>query len=224
MTFIKKLAPGALFLLSILTYGVTPVVLAAHSASDISMKAPPLEEGKEYITLPHYVSSQPPVVEFFSFYCGPCYQFIDKYPVSDAINRILPEGKVTKYHISLMGALGSELTEAWAIAIVTGKTDQLERPLFEAVRDGKLKDIDDIKSIFSQFGITPEAYKKMQQSLPIKGTVTIQNTAAKNFEVKGTPSFYINGKYQINNSGIAATSPQAYVENFANTVKTLLAQ
>jgi len=224
MTLIKKSAPSAFFVLSLLTYGVTPVVLATPSASDIPMKASPLVEGKEYITLPHHVSSQPPVVEFFSFYCGPCYQFVDKYPVSDAINRILSEGKVTKYHVSLMGALGSELTEAWAIAIVTGKTDQLERPLFEALRDGKLKDIDDIKFIFSQFGIDSEVYKKMQQSLSVKGTVAIQNTAVKSFEVKSTPSFYINGTYQINNSGIAATSPQAYVESFANTVKILLAQ
>jgi len=217
----KKSALGSLLFLSLSFFGLTPAVLAA---SDVSINKTTLEEGKEYTTLPRPLISQPPVVEFFSFYCGPCYQFIDTYPISDAINRTLSEGIVTKYHVSLMGALGNELTEAWAIAIVTGKTDQLERPLFEAVRDGKLKNIDDIKSIFSQFGIEPEAYKKMQQSLPVKGTVALQNTAVKNFEVKGTPSFYINGKYQINNAGIAATSPQAYVDNFANTVKILLAR
>ncbi|WP_411752397.1 DsbA family protein [Serratia sp. (in: enterobacteria)] len=224
MTFKKILSLGILLLLSLSFFGVTPIVLAASSASDVPMKAPPLEEGKEYITLPYTVSSQPPVVEFFSFYCGPCYQFINEYPVSDAINRALSEGKVTKYHVSLMGVLGNELTEAWAIAIVLEKTELLERPLFEAVRDGKLKGIEDIKSIFSQFGIETEIYKKMQQTPSVKNTITIQNAAIKKFKVKGTPSFYINGKYQINNSGIAATSSQTYVDNFAKAVKILLSQ
>ncbi|WP_447889718.1 DsbA family protein [Serratia fonticola] len=224
MTFKKQLSRSFFFLsISLAVFGVTSVVFAAPSPSDVTPR-PHLEEGKEYIKLLRPVSNQPPVVEFFSFYCGPCYQFVDQYPVSDAINRTISEGKVTKYHVNLMGELGNELTEAWAIAIVTGKTDQLERPLFEAVRDGKIKSIDDIKSIFSQFGIKPEDYKKMQKSAPVIDTTTLQNTAIKNFEVTGTPSYYVNGKYQINNSGIVATSPQAYVDNFANAVKILLSR
>lgn len=220
----NKLSPGIFIFLAISFYGVMPVVSAAPTAPLAPLKAPSLKEGREYITLSHPVSSQPPVIEFFSFYCGPCYLFVDKYPVSYAINHTLSKVKVTKYHVNLMGALGDELTEAWAIAIVMGKTDQLERPLFEAVQNGNIKDVDDIKSIFSQFGMKPEVYEQMQNNLSVKHMVSIQNKAIKEFEVKSTPSFYVNGKYKVNNSGVSVSSPKAYADNFANVVRELLNQ
>ncbi|CAI2021434.1 Thiol:disulfide interchange protein DsbA precursor [Serratia proteamaculans] len=180
------------------------------------------QEGREYVTLANPLASQPSVVEFFSFYCGPCYQFIEQYPVAAAINRSLPDGNVIKYHVNAMGSLGNELTEAWAIAIVMGKTDQVEKPLFEAIRNKKLNSIADIQSIFSQVGVDATTYEQSRQSLLVKGTVARQNTAIEAFAVTSTPSFYVNGKYQINNSGVAATSPQEYVDNFASVVHALL--
>ncbi len=38
------------------------------------------QEGREYVTLANPLTTQPKVVEFFSFYCGPCYQFIINLP------------------------------------------------------------------------------------------------------------------------------------------------
>lgn len=212
----------------LLTLGLSPCIQAAPSLTTLqvskSENPPRPQEGREYVTLTLPVASQPAVVEFFSFYCGPCYQFVDKYPVSTAINRLLPDDKVTKYHVNAMGPLGSELTEAWAIAIVMGKTEQVERPLFDAVRNKKLNDITDIQSVFTQIGVDAATYDQIRQSLLVKGTVALQNTAVKNFAVKGTPSFYVNGQYQINNAGITAPSPQAYADAFAGVVHALLQQ
>jgi thiol:disulfide interchange protein DsbA len=181
-----------------------------------------IQEGREYVTLANPLVSQPNVIEFFSFYCNPCYQFIDKYPISEAINRILVNQKVVKYHVNVMGAMGNELTEAWAVAIVMGNTEQVEKPLFEAVRNKNMKSIDDIYSIFSQFGVDKNKYEAARHSLLVKATVAQQNSAVDAFNVKGTPTFYINGKYQINNSGIVATSPQSYVDGFTEVVSILL--
>lgn len=210
----------------LLTVGLSPCiqarpVLEAKQANKIE-NIKPLQEGREYVTLAKPLESQPEVVEFFSFYCGPCYQFINKYPVSAAIDRILPEGKVVKYHVSAMGPLGTELTEAWAIAIVLGKTEQVEKPLFEAVINKRLNDISNIQSIFSQNGVDTITYEKMRQSLLVKSTIALQNTAIETFAVRGTPSFYVNGKYQINNVGILAPSPQEYADNFAEVARALL--
>lgn len=183
------------------------------------------EEGKEYSILPTQITAQPKVVEFFSFYCGPCYQFVEKYPVTEAINVVLPEGEVvTKYHVSAMGPLGKELTEAWAIAIVTDKTHQVEKPLFEAVRNKTLKSTADIQKVFSSFGIDTETYEEIRQSLMVKGLVTRQNAAMDSFKVRATPTFYINGKYRINNASIAAPTVNDYVDNFARVVQILLTQ
>lgn len=210
----------------LLSIGLSPClqassVLDAKQGKETESITQP-KEGREYITLEKSLASQPTIVEFFSFYCGPCYQFIDKYPVSAAIHRILPEEKVVKYHVDAMGPLGSELTEAWAIAMVMGKTEQVEKPLFEAVKNKNLNNTSDIQSIFSQFGVDPVTYEQLRQSLLVKGTVELQKKAMETFEVRSTPSFYVNGKYKINNSGILASSPHEYADNFAKVVRTLL--
>lgn len=194
-----------------------------YSAQAITSLQKTLKEGKEYTTLTAPVTSQPKVVEFFSFYCGPCYQFVDNYPVTEAINNILPEGEsVIKYHVSTMGPLGNELTEAWAIAMVMGKTQELEKPLFAAVHEKTVHNIADIQQVFANYGIDTQNYEQARQSLMVKGLIARQSTAMKDFRVLGTPTFYINGKYKINNTGIATPTPDDYVNSFTNVVQTLL--
>lgn len=199
----------------------SPILAEKQSNKAVQVSTQP-QEGREYVTLANPLTTQPKVVEFFSFYCGPCYQFVINYPVAEAINSILPDENVVKYHVNAMGGLGNELTEAWAIAIVLGKTDQVEKPLFEAVINKRLNSISDIKSIFYQFGVDADTYEKSRHSLLVKDTIARQNAAIEAFSVKSTPSFYINGKYRINNAGIVATSPHEYVDNFADVVHALL--
>lgn len=181
------------------------------------------EEGREYTRLTPPVPSAPRVVEFFSFYCGPCYQFVENYPVTDAINKTLPQGEtVTQYHVSAMGPLGHALTEAWAIAMVMGKTNAVEKPLFEAMRNGELTSIADIQAVFATVGIDAATYDNARQSVAVKGAIARQDAAIAAFGVKGTPSFYVNGKYHINNAGIAAPTAGDYVNGFAQVVQVLL--
>lgn len=185
--------------------------------------SPTPENGKEYTTLAGPVISAPKVVEFFSFYCGPCYQFAEKYPVAEAINKILPEGEtVTKYHVGAMGALGYELTEAWAIAMTMGKTDAVEKKLFEVVQSKKLKSVDDIKAVFAQVGVDAETYDNARASMMVKAEIAKQNEAIKAFKVTATPTFYVDGKYQINNAGIPVSNIDDYPAAFAQVVKFLL--
>ncbi|MFK8257741.1 DsbA family protein [Erwinia sp. AnSW2-5] len=212
-----------LALTSSFTAQATPSI---HSDKEPAMAAPPAvipTEGKEYITLKDAVVSQPKVVEFFSFYCGPCYKFVKDYPVTDAINRVIPAGEsVTKYHVSAMGQLGNELTEAWAIAMLTGKTHDVEVPLFEATQGRKLNSIDDIKAIFAKAGIDANTYESSRNSLMVKGLIAKQQAAMIAFGVQSTPTFYVDGKYKINNGGISAATPDAYADAFANVVQALL--
>ncbi|WP_455813675.1 DsbA family protein [Pseudomonas graminis] len=204
----------------------------AHATSSINSEKEPATaapstftptEGKEYITLKDAVASQPRVVEFFSFYCGPCYKFVKDYPVTEAINRVMPEGEsVIKYHVGAMGALGNELTEAWAIAMLMGKTHDVEVPLFEATQGRKLNSIDDIKAVFAQAGIDASTYESSRNSLMVKGLIAKQQAAIIALGVQSTPTFYVDGKYKINNGGITAATPDAYADAFANVVQALL--
>lgn len=179
---------------------------------------------KPYSTLQDPVTNAPDVVEFFSFYCGPCYLFADKYPVVSAINKELPEGKtVVQYHVSAMGKFGPELSEAWAIASVMGVTDKVEHPLFIAVqRDKTINTPEDIAAIFRDAGITPETYSNAKNSMVVKAFIARQDAMVKAFKVSGTPSIYVMGRYLIDNSDVKATTPEGYVATYTDLVSELL--
>lgn len=177
-----------------------------------------------YNVLEKPLTSAPDVVEFFSFYCGPCYQFVENYPVSDRINEILSPGKsVTKYHVSAMGKMGKALTESWAIAIAMGIEHKVEKPLFVAIQQHRsINTPEDIKDIFIQQGVSSQEYNSAKHSLIVRSIVAQQESMAEKLEVRGTPSFYIKGRYLINNGEIKAETPEEYITNFTQLVKELL--
>ncbi|HAD6864518.1 TPA_asm: protein disulfide oxidoreductase DsbA [Salmonella enterica subsp. enterica serovar Typhimurium str. SL1344] len=183
-----------------------------------------LQEGKQYTKLLSPVKDAPPVVEFFSFYCPACSSFYSPYQVSKNIQAQLPEGvKVEKYHASFMGTMGKQLTEAWSVAKALGVEDKVEGPLFEAVlKHRSVKSEDDIKSVFVQAGVGAAEFDAARNSFMVKTMTARQEKAAEEFELTGTPSFYVNGKYQIKNNGIKDTSTEGYGKEFAAVVHQLM--
>lgn len=183
-----------------------------------------LQEGKQYTKLVSPVKDAPPVVEFFSFYCPACSSFYSPYQVSKNIQAQLPEGvKVEKYHASFMGTMGKQLTEAWSVAKALGVEDKVEGPLFEAVlKHRSVKSEDDIKSVFVQAGVGAAEFDAARNSFMVKTMTARQEKAAEEFELTGTPSFYVNGKYQIKNNGIKDTSTEGYGKEFAAVVHQLM--
>lgn len=186
--------------------------------SRTSMAAP------AYTELTRPVSDAPQVVEFFSFYCVACYRFTDEYPVANALYaRRTPGTTLVKYHVDAMGELGPALSMAWAVAVISGIADKVERPLFIALlRDRKLKGPDDIRDIFVQAGMSPQIYEGAQHNIMVRAFAAQQKKMSDAFRVTRTPSFYVRGRFLINNAEIKASSPAEYVTNFADMVALLL--
>lgn len=180
--------------------------------------------GEQYTRLDKPVAAAPAVVEFFSFYCGPCYQFAETYRVGSTVSQALPAGtKLAKYHVGLMGKLGYELTEAWAVAMTLGIEDQIEGPLFEAVQKKRaINGVEDIQRVFAAAGVDAATYENARHSLLVKGLVAKQNEAVKALDVRATPSFYVAGKYKIDNAGMASTRVDGYAKEYAAVVRYLL--
>ena len=193
------------------------LLLPAATAADY-------REGEQYTRLDKPVASAPAVVEFFSFYCGPCYQFADTYHVGSTVSQALPAGtKLTKYHVGLMGKLGNELTEAWSVAMVLGIEDKIEGPLFDELQKKRaINSVEDIQRVFSAAGVEAAAYENARHSLLVKGLIAKQNEAVKALDVRATPSFYVSGKYKIDNAGMASTSVDGYAQEYAAVVRYLL--
>ncbi|AIJ09431.1 MULTISPECIES: DsbA family protein [Edwardsiella] len=192
----------------------------------VAAQAAGYQEGKQYTDMPKAVPGAPAVVEFFSFYCPPCNQFANVYRIGEAVNGILPPGeKVVKYHVSFLGPQGAALTEAWSVAQALGVSDKVEKPLFDAVQVKRsINSPADIRQVFVDSGVAAAEYDAALNSFVVKSLTARQENAVQAFGVRGTPSFYVAGKYQIKNDGMQATSIDGYRSEYADVVKFLLAQ
>lgn len=203
-------------------YGLISILIGCFLLSCPALAE--IQQTERYEILNQPVRSAPHVAHFFSFYCGPCYFFSDKYPVNKKINELLSsEQKMAKYHVSAMGKLGPELTEAWAIATVTGKTEAIEKWIFEAIQvNHNLNSIEDIKKGFALQGISSAEYDSARNSLMVRANIMQQDNMVKQFGVRGTPAYYVMGMYHINNAGMRAHRPDEYATEFAAVIKKLI--
>ncbi|EEJ8283088.1 DsbA family protein [Salmonella enterica] len=183
-----------------------------------------LREGKHYTQLAEPVLDAPEVVEFFSFYCPPCYAFAGRYGVTRETEKVLPVGaRIVKYHVSMMGPLGKELTDAWSVARILGVESQVELPLFRAVQEKRsINSKADIRQVFIDAGVPAEQYDMATNSLVTRATTATQVQAAEKFGVTGTPSLFVKGKYLVRNNGMDATTEDEYGQAFADVVSELL--
>lgn len=197
---------------------LTGMVLAfSASAADIT-------NGKQYITLDKPVAGAPQVLEFFSFYCPHCYQFEDVLHVTDSVNKKLPEGsKVVKYHVEFLGPLGKQVTQAWAIAMALGVEDKVTVPMFEAIQKTQtVQNEADIRKVFIDAGVPAEEYDAALNSFVVKSLVAQQEKAAADFQLRGVPAMYVDGKYMLNSQGMNTSDLDVFVQEYANTVKHLV--
>lgn len=191
-----------------------------------SASAAQFTEGQQYIQLDKPATSEPQVLEFFSFYCPHCYQFEQVYHVSDTVKQHLPAGtKMVKYHVDFLGPLGKQLTQAWAVAIALGVQDKVCPLMFDAVQKTQIVQTpDDIRNVFIKAGVTGEEYDSAWNSFVVKSLVVQQQKAAADLELRGVPAIFVNGKYMIRAEGLDTSAPDLIGKQFADVVKFLINQ
>lgn len=191
-----------------------------------SASAAQITDGKQYTTLDKPVVGAPQVLEFFSFYCPHCYEFEEVLHVSDNVKKKLPEGtKMVKYHVEFLGPLGKDLTQAWAVAMALGVENKIEVPMFEAVQKTQtVQNVADIRDVFIKAGVKPEEYDAAWNSFVVKSLVAQQEKAAADFQLRGVPAMYVDGKYMLNPQGMDTSNMDMFVQEYANTVRALVAK
>ncbi|EAA3096400.1 DsbA family protein [Salmonella enterica subsp. enterica serovar Kedougou] len=164
------------------------------------------------------------IVEFFSFYCPPCYFFSQKLGIDNAIRDSLPAGqKMVKYHAGFLGELGDELTRAWSVAMVAGLEERVEPLLFDAVMVSRtLKTPEDIRAVFVKAGLSAEEYDRMLTSQEVASMTEKQKRLFKEYGVTGTPTVFVKGRYRVENGAFQANSLEGFRDAYVAAVKGLL--
>ncbi|CAD5758100.1 thiol-disulfide interchange protein DsbA precursor [Escherichia coli] len=170
------------------------------------------------------VSHAADVVEFFSFYCPPCYAFRHQFGIDEGIRRALPpEKQMVKCHVDFLGALGPEMTHAWSVAMILGIEDDVEPLLFDAVQVKRsLKTPADIRAVFEKAGVDGAEYERLLDSPVVKEKSAEQRGLFKAFRVTGTPAVYVNGRYHINNGAFAGETVAQFRDEYVSVVTELL--
>jgi len=183
-------------------------------------------EGTEFIKIEKAVQNAPRVVEFFSFYCPHCYQFESIYHVSQTVAKNLPKDiKMVRYHVDFLGPLGAELTKAWTVAMVLKVEDKVSPLLFEGIQ--KTESINtpaDIKAVFIKAGVKSEEYDAALNSFVVKSLVVKQQQAVEEFQLRGVPAIFVNGKYMIRNNGITIEDVNNYAKAYSDVVNFLISK
>ena len=168
------------------------------------------QEGVHYKTINSApVTGNPIVTEFFSFYCGHCYNFAQTYV--GPIKAGLAEGvSFEQAHVDFIngGGLnsGTVMSRAMAIAKVLKVEDKVEIPLFKAIHESRQSLGTDatVKQVFVDNGVSAEDYDKAAKSFPVNALVKKWKQDQNTSGIRGVPALVVNNKYLVEMGSIGS--------------------
>lgn len=177
-------------------------LLATFTLIAVPVSAIDFREGVHYqeITTKE-ATSKPEIVEYFSFYCGSCYQFS---PFSDRMAELYPE-EFKAYQVDFIAPrdMGSVIVQSWAAATVLGVAAEFKQRTFHQhfVERKQSNTLNDIKAIFQQVGVSPAQFEQAYGSFAVRSLTNRMRTSVRDFNVRSTPTYIINGKYIVLQQG-----------------------
>lgn len=157
------------------------------------------EEGVHYQALQTPVTDAPSITEFFSFYCGSCYQH-------QPFNRMIEEkwpGVLTKYHVSGLTPpnLRSNIQRSWAAAQLLNVGDEFSSAMFNKnfVEREQVNTEVALHALFADVGVDSETLEKTLQSFQVRSLANRMSQLEQRYAVAGTPTYVVNGRYVMDN-------------------------
>ncbi|MBI5097619.1 MAG: DsbA family protein [Nitrospirae bacterium] len=156
------------------------------------------------------------VIEFFSFYCGHCYEFEKSILI---IKGNFPKKIQWKNVPVYWGKGSSKPGEAYLLAEDEGKGEQMKRALFEALFIEK-RDISDI-SVLESIGAKLELGFDFSRRLRAGDKEKEANAALimmKTYSVEGTPALIIAGNLKV----VPGQTHDAFRDNTITILNSIL--
>lgn len=182
---------------------------------------------KEYNIRKKYISNTPKIMHFFSFLCPYCYQLEKAYNVNNLIKKKINKNISIKiYHVDFLGGeFGKILTKTWIIAEQMGIEEKIIIPIFKGIQETHtINNINSIKKIFLEQGISIEKYNQFWNSFLIKILIQKNNEDIKKAQLHYVPAMLINGKYTIEYSQLEFLFKKNFPEKYITLIKFLLSK
>lgn len=159
-------------------------------------------EDTHYKIISDKATEKKEVMEFFSFWCGHCFNF--EPIVKNMKTKLADDVEFKKIHVNFMGftssAIQDDATKAMMVARELKKDDTLIQAIFNYIHVSRsnITGIKDLKNIFIVNGVEPEDFDKMMSSFGVNSRLKMNNKAVQEYRqyVTSVPNFIVNGKYQ----------------------------
>lgn len=175
------------------------LVLAITSVSLQAQKT--FKEGKHYEVVSDQKTAEPTVTEFFSLYCGHCFQF---EALVDTVAASLNAGaKFEKSHVNYLPRDNKEtqfgIVKAFVAMQDLGMQKELSSQFFAAIhmKGIKIDSVDDIKQIFLANDVSEAKFNKLFSDPDLIKRATAMSNLWEEKKVTNVPTLVVNGMYKI---------------------------
>lgn len=168
------------------------------------VEAPTFTAGVDYEpvgpgSLPAMSGGRVQVVEFFAFWCNPCYVF-----ESELVRwKQAVEPRIEVVHVPVVWNPRSELqARAHYTAAALGKLDIVRGPLFDAIHEGgnALDSAAALAELFARLGVDVATFDATFNSSAVDAQVAQAAALAREYGITSTPTLVIAGRYRTNTS------------------------
>jgi protein dithiol oxidoreductase (disulfide-forming) len=185
------------------------------------------QEGKHYVKVQELAVKSPEVREYFSFYCGHCYNF--EY-MAKSITKNLPENvSFVKNHVDFLGGASQKMQQLLTRALITAQEMDIEESQVAAifkyihVHKAVFTSVKDIRNVFIFNGADGDKFDQLINSDTVvrqaEDMKSNQEILATSGDLKSVPSIVVNGKYMIHTHDLDKENIE---QDFNNLVKYLL--
>ena len=185
------------------------------------------EEGKHYVKVKEIAVESPEVREYFSFYCGHCYNF---EVMAKSIKKNLPENvKFVKNHVDFLGGASKKMQQTLTRALITAEKMGIAESQIAAifkyihVHRAVFTSVKDVRNVFIFNGADGDKFDQLINSDEVVKAAekmkSNQDTLATSGDLKSVPSIVVNGKYLIHTHDLDKSNIE---QDFNNLVKYLL--
>lgn len=184
----------------------TPLVTQAASSTPTPTQKPASAATEKYPQGMYYevvndgpATTTPTITEFFSFYCGHCYNFSKN--VAPELKKNLPKGvKFDQAHVDFIGReMGEVMSRAYATAQQLDVIDKIEPAIFSAIHEKRqnFTGKNDIRQLFIANGVSGKDFDKAWNSFVVNSQVANMHRETENAKIQGVPALLVNGKYLV---------------------------
>ena len=200
----KKLAAVLLFAAAVLAAGTATAATAAAGAEN------KYAEGRDYEIRSETRSATPEIREFFSFFCGHCFQMRESF--EKVAGRLSKKAKFVPHPVEMIGGdMGRASVTGYLIAKNHGVEDLYTKELFDQLHVGGKypEDLEFFTDLLRSLGLSTGQIKRDYRSFPIQGQLSAYNRMVLDLKIDAVPELVVNGKYLLKMDNID-TEQQLY--------------